>query len=57
MKFCFIGGISFSIVLDFFVLFNVLCVGGFWLILVDKFKVGDWVVIELFVCEVVLLKG
>lgn len=43
--FCLMGGIGFNNYNDYFVLNNVKCVGGFWLVLDDVIEVGDWVCI------------
>lgn len=41
---------------EYFVLFNVVCVGGLWMVFKDKVVIGDWVGIMVFVKEVVVFK-
>lgn len=43
--FCFIGGIGLGNYNDYFVLKNVKCVGGLWVVLDDVINSGDWVCI------------
>lgn len=47
--FCLIGGIFLVNYCDYLVLNSVLCIGGFWLVLVDVFEVGDYDCIIIFV--------
>lgn len=51
--FCLMGGIFLVNYCDYLVLKSVLCIGGFWLVLVDVLEVGDYDCIIKLVCEVV----
>lgn len=50
--FCFIGGVSLNNFVDYLVVFNVMCVGGIWMLFKVVVDCGDWVQVECFSCEV-----
>lgn len=56
VSFCLIGGVILMNVFEYLVLFNVICVGGSWVVFDIDVLLGNWDQIEVCVCEVVFLK-